>query len=519
MSRLRELWWRVRGLGLVELWELLFAALALWAALPLWLVKRPPIQDLPQHLAAIRVLHDYSSPELGFSQFFELDLHSTQYLAYYLAAHLLAYPFGVMLANRLLLTLAIVGLPYAMRSLLRALGRDEALALFVLPLTWNAHLILGFANFIAAIPLAVAGLALAVRDRIEPSRMRLIALAVIGLVTFYTHIVPFAFLALGVALLAVGSRKAALRLLGALAPAAIGAAVWSRTTPAGRAVFAAAGGGHGELGIEAKFMRWSDALREAPAWLTDVLQDEIDDKLFVAWAVLLLACIAFGAIESRAASPDEDMRTQLARRLAPLAPIAAIAYFVTPSSYDWIWPINARFPLLALVFLIPVLPEPRRLVRLVLLGGVIVVSVISFRAVGGAFRRFERDEMGALDRALATIPPGKKVVGLIWDRSSRIVKFSPFLHSVAWYQVEKGGAVMFTFADFPQSPFKFKRENRPPHVPPRWEWMPGAVNPQRDLGWYDFVLTRGEPGRLRLYGAQLEPVYEDAHWNVWRIRH
>ncbi len=42
-------------------WELVFAALAILAALPIWLVKYPPIQDLPQHLAAIRVLHDYGS--------------------------------------------------------------------------------------------------------------------------------------------------------------------------------------------------------------------------------------------------------------------------------------------------------------------------------------------------------------------------------------------------------------------------------------------------------------------------
>ena len=37
----------------------------------------------------------------------------------------------------------------------------------------------------------------------------------------------------------------------------------------------------------------------------------------------------------------------------------------------------------------------------------------------------------------------------------------------ALYQAKKGGAVMFTFADFPQSPFRFREDNRPPRVPPR----------------------------------------------------
>lgn len=502
-------------------WEVLFGVLALWAALPLWLVERPPIEDLPQHLAAIRVLHDYSSPAFGFSRFFELHLLSTQYLAYYLAAHILAYPLGVMLANRVLLTLAIIGLPYAMRSLLRALGRDEGLALFVLPLTWNAHLILGFVNFIAAIPLALFGIALAVRQHMEPSRLRPLWIAIIAVLAFYTHIVPFAFLSLGVVLIALGTGKRGLRLVAALAPAALGALIWSRTAPAGHAVFAAARGHDaGAVGPQATFMRWGDALRDAPSWLTDVLQDEIDEKLFVVWTVLLLACIGFGvgAPEPRGATLDEALRARLARRLAVLAPLAAIAYFVTPSGYDWIWPINARFPLLALIFLVPVLPEPRGLSRLAIYGGVIVVSAMSFRAIGDAFLRFERDEVGALDRALATIPTGQKVIGLVSDRGSRIVKFAPFLHAVAWYQVQKGGAVMFTFADFPQSPFKFKPSNRPPRVPPRWEWNPGAVEP-RDLGWYDYVLARGDPGGLRLYRANLEPLYQDAHWSVWRIKH
>jgi len=98
--------------------------LAAWAAVPLWSVERPPIQDLPQHLAAIRVLADYGNPDLGFERWFEISLGSTQYLAYYLAAVVLSKVFGVVLANRILVTAAIVGTPYALRHWLRAAHRD-----------------------------------------------------------------------------------------------------------------------------------------------------------------------------------------------------------------------------------------------------------------------------------------------------------------------------------------------------------------------------------------------------------
>ena len=34
-------------------------------------------------------------------------------------------------------------------------------------------------------------------------------------------------------------------------------------------------------------------------------------------------------------------------------------------------------------------------------------------------------------------------------------------------------------------------------MPPRWEWTPERVSPDRDLDWYDWILTRGGPQRLR----------------------
>lgn len=500
--------------------EALFLGLALLAAMPLWLVTRPPIQDLPQHLAAIRVLHDYGDPAFGFEQWFVIDLLRTQYLTYYVGTHLLAYVFGIALANRLLVTVVIVATPYAMRSLLRALGRDERLALFVLPLTWNAHLILGFVNFVGAIPLALFGLALAVRLREKFTTRRAVGLAVVAVLAFYTHVVPFGFLGLGATLVLVDPKdlRESARRLATLVPAGLAALVWSRTSPAGQSTLTAAflSGGE-EGGPVPQFMSWIDAMRELPAWLTDVLQDDLDEKLLAVFFVLLLAAFVLGAGARHGAAPsaDEVARGAYTRRIAALAPLAAIAYFVTPASYDWIWPINTRFPLLALVFLIPAIPRQRGALGLAIVLAVAGVSVASDVRVAEAFEAFERDEVAELDEALEAIPEGRTVAGLVWDRGSREVKFSPFIHSVAWYQADKGGAVMFTFADFPQSPFQFREENRPPRVVPRWEWMPERVEPARDLAFYEYALVRGGPGRIAALPGIYEPVFRGPHWSVW----
>jgi len=103
----------------------------------------------------------------------------------------------------------------------------------------------------------------------------------------------------------------------------------------------------------------------------------------------------------------------------------------------------------------------------------------------------------------------------MFGASSNIVRFAPFLHYAALYQARKGGVVEFTFAEFPQSPFRFKPETRPPLIPPRWEWVPERVDPDRDLTWYKYVLVRGGPGRIQR-SSYFENVFQGAGWTVWK---
>ena len=237
--------------------------------------------------------------------------------------------------------------------------------------------------------------------------------------------------------------------------------------------------------------------------MTDVFAGDGDLHLLEAWAgmvalALLLACadLVLRRGQPRGAAPDapDALARSLSLRLLVLPPLCALLYFVAPTSYDWIWPIAQRFPLLCGDVSGGRAAALRRgkLAWCVL---AIALSCASFYHVGQGVRAFDRDEVGDFDQALAVLPAGQRVVGLIFDRGSRHVAFSPFIHYVAYYQARKGGAVMFTFADFPQSPFGFRADNRPPRVPPRWEWLPERVRPI-DLGFYDYALVRGGPGAI-----------------------
>ncbi|HEX5658848.1 MAG TPA: hypothetical protein VFX59_16755 [Polyangiales bacterium] len=592
--------WRAVAKPLGPTWTLVFMALSIAAVYPIWRAKHPPIQDLPQHLAAISVLKNY--PNLGLGKYFDIQLLRTQYLAYYLLAQALSYVTGVILANKIFMCITVIALPISIAALLNALGRDPRLAVFSFGLTYNAHLILGFFNFLGALPLVFFGLAAAVRLREKHTLKRQIVFGMLLLSCFYMHVVPFAFLGLGATAILIGdSWKKTIERGYAFGPALIAVGLWLFYTPAGRATLGAA---EAAESVERPiYVTVNQALRELPTWLTDVLHRERDDQLLVAWAILLLFALAFGyqpwrsrgdggggsrkrapapvpvanvaandAIVARVVSPSFVGATAIAvdsepefgalRELAQdgpaardaqtepkstpaaiaqddgpvapeldaekepreptyawllglLSPLAFIGYFVLPSAYEWIWPISGRFPLIGLLFAPLLLPRMRGWLGHTLLVAAALVAALSFYEVNRAFVQFEREEVGDIDAALAVIPRAERVAGLIFGGSSNIVRFAPFLHYVALYQAKKGGAVMFTFAEFPQSPFRFRPDSRPPTVPPRWEWTPERVDPDRDLQWYRYVLVRGGPGRIQR-SPYFENVFQGAGWTVWR---
>ncbi len=487
-----------------------YVLVACTAVLPLWTARYSAIQDLPQHLAAVRVLFDYGDPELRFGDYFERTPFSTQYIAYYAVVGLVSTVMPLAVANKVVLSLALIGIPLALRALLAALRLNRGLGLLVLPLLWNAHLILGFLNFIAAIPFALFGLALAVEQRLAPTRRRGILLGAVGLGTFLLHVVPFAVFGLGAAVVGLArDRKTLLHTWAPLVPSALAAGLWLLSSAAGRSTLNAAGAGDADSGsAEPQFLSFGKALSEFPSWVIDVLPGQSDDRTLVWWAVLWLIGMAMASRTSA-----RPLLLALRLRVRLLAPVCVAAYFMMPASYDWIWPINARFALLSTIFAIPLLPRlsMARAAPLVVVAS--LLGVMSSRNVSAAFDRFEREVGDDFDEALELIPKGSRVAALIFERHSRAVKFAPFIHFGAYNQARNGGAVMFTFADFPQSPFRFTDE-RPPEVEPRWEWKPQAVDPDSDLQWYQYVLVRGGPGKLK-QSQRFTRIFSGDKWSLY----
>ncbi len=498
-------------------WDVIVVAgLGCLLTLPLWLAHRPPLQDLPQHAAAVQILSHYGDARWHFSEYFTINLGRTQYLTVYLAALPFARLFGGLWAMKFIVALTWVLTPLSVVALLRAIGKDGWLALLVMPLTYNAHAMTGFVNFIAAVPLMFFGMAFAIRVFREPSRKRSWMLAGILLLTFYTHIVPFGVLLLAVVALAFDRNFRIMfgRLIPAL-PSVVVSLIWFFTSPAGLTLARITKPAAGSL--PPRYVPLPEAIRAFADWLTPGLPGDADPTRFAVWGLLcaMLWALAASRLPASPNQPDFQTGRSASSRLAFLLPLCVACYFWFPVSYAFIWPISLRFPIIA-AYLLPVwlVHAPAWGRR----GAAVVATALAASAlmdVGQAFQQFEHVELRGLDDVIAKVPQGSRVAGLIFNPQSSITRQSSLLQSVAWVQVEKGGAVMFTFAEFPQSPFSFRANNRPPPVPPRWEWEPSRVVPERDLKWYQYVLVHGGPGAIAVSPA-FSRVEQSGSWSLWR---
>jgi hypothetical protein len=483
--------------------------LAIVVTAPAWIVKHPPMMDLPFHLATIRIIHSLHDPAFGLDSHFALTLGRTQYVIYYIVGSLLAYPLGVVKANIVLMSGYLGGTVLALRELLAALGRDERLCLFSVPLLVNAMFMFGLFPFLVGIPLMFLALAASVRYFESPTRVRGVLLCLLTLALFYSHIFPFALFGLGFAAMFPWTKPRRWLVAAAPAlPATLTLAAWTLFTEAGKLT-------RGALTDSAHDPKRpvDQAVADAHNWLTNVFVDTNDDLVFVAFIGLVVLALGLSLGERSSAKPAAHPYV-----LLPL--LCLVFYFTSSEAHGYIWLIAQRFPILFLLTSLPLIPLPTGRRGVAVTCGVVAVGLASIVNTCKHFIDFELTEVGDIDHAIASMEPGRKVCALIYDRGSRVVggQWSPFLHFGSYYQVEKGGVVMFTYAGYAHWPVDFRPGQYPPPGGParlRWEWTPESVSIEHEIvPYYDYVLTRGfgfhpPPGTFHV-------AWSGDKWTVWQ---
>ena len=261
----------------------LLAVCAIINVLPLFAGRFLPFSDLPEHAAAIAAFGQWSDPSFRIGEHYVFALGESQYLLYHGIGALLAKLIGSPeRANVALLVASGIAWPYAARALLRALGRDERLALFACPLFWNHALVMGLLPFVASIPLVLFGLAFAVRTQ------RSWLVGAISVVLFFAHFQAFAIYVLALVALTIAERSEKNKLLG-LVPGIIVAASWAL-----RARIATRGTSL-DAPQQLQFATPSQLVQGFPYWAHDTWRGHVDEALALAFWIVLVVLAFRGA--------------------------------------------------------------------------------------------------------------------------------------------------------------------------------------------------------------------------------
>ena len=171
----------------------------------------------------------------------------------------------------------------------------------------------------------------------------------------------------------------------------------------------------------------------------------------------------------------------------------ALLYLILPE-FRGGYLIAERVAPLAAMLAVVALPPPRVTRRRLVAALVAGVLVLQLGRTLSAFLRF-RAESAGLAVLLAGTQPGENLAGLIFDRTSASWPGMPvYLHAPAYYQVEKGGRILFSFAELFQTSARFRPGKSWDDLLREWDdWNPRFFDYGRHGGRFRYFLVRGGP--------------------------
>ena len=460
----------------------------------LFVTRLLPCVDYPQHLALSDVARRLLDPNAPEQAQYQLNYFTYNGLFHVVVARL-SEVVPIEVAGRLVVAASLAGMAGAVVALVRTLRRPPVHAALFTPILFSFSLGWGFVNYVLATTIAAWALVFVVRAVVRPSLANLGALAALGLLCAFAHVLATLILcasagALGLELSwrvtppsparLARSARALRRCALALLPLAVGCAycvaVYRRQYDWDPNMYR-------DPTMEGASAPFWQKVAFFGAFATDLFHDATDQVVLLV-TVVVMAGSAWLAWRGRTAGADRldapagagDADRSPPPIVLPFA-VLIVAYFVTPMvlvGTHLIFPRLAQWAVLGAVLATPRFPgalAERARVWIPRLGLLAGANTLLHCALFG----WETSDASA---TLDDLPPGGAATAVIWEPSTYAFRNGALTHLAAYYAARKHGRWAFAFARYLSVPVRFKPGGQPAWPAVGWEFDAASYDPR-----------------------------------------
>ena len=184
--------------------SILIGVLIVAYLLPIWLFTYFPTQDGVSHVYNSQILTAYNNPEYQFSDYYEINWYPFPNWLSHFSLAVLMFVFPSLIAEKIFLSLYVILFPLAIYYFLNAVQRGRhALVILSFTFVYNYLFLMGFYNFAISVPLFFLALGYWWKHKDDMNRNRIILLNLLIIITYFAHLISYAFILFSIALLAL----------------------------------------------------------------------------------------------------------------------------------------------------------------------------------------------------------------------------------------------------------------------------------------------------------------------------
>ena len=185
-------------------WALLIGVLIIAYLVPIWLFPYFPTQDGVSHVYNSQILMEYNNPAYQFRDYYEINWYPFPNWLSHFSLAVLMFIFPPLIAEKIFLSLYVILFPLAISYFLSAVQRGRhALVVLSFTFVYNYLFLMGFYNFAVSVPLFFLALGYWWKHKDEMNRNRILLLNLLIVITYFAHLISYAFILFSIALLAL----------------------------------------------------------------------------------------------------------------------------------------------------------------------------------------------------------------------------------------------------------------------------------------------------------------------------